>query len=167
MVSCSCCFSRVLMLMSCERSSLSYQRSFLAVSICRCTEIVIRHAAEASSSMRRNTDTGKKLLLRAGPIQPQCFSSHPYKALRGRVGLCNRKVYSQAGGGSGYPGLRLWCSWGCCWCWADAGPARDLHLAFLPNFASTCTPGSCCTRSSCCTISASRAMPVQEVQAIM
>ncbi len=40
-MSCSSCFSRVLMLMSCERSSLSYQRSFLAVSICRQTELLL------------------------------------------------------------------------------------------------------------------------------
>ena len=50
-VSCSCCFSRVVMLMSCERSSRSYQRSFLAVSICTYSPVSCLHKTNLSSSV--------------------------------------------------------------------------------------------------------------------
>ena len=51
MVSWSCCFSRVVMLMSCDRSSLSYHRSFFAVSICTCLSFLRAPQREAPSSM--------------------------------------------------------------------------------------------------------------------
>ena len=47
MVSWSCCFSRVVMLMSCDRSSLSYHRSFFAVSICTCLSFLRAPKIEA------------------------------------------------------------------------------------------------------------------------